>query len=151
MNSIIKRTSIRATLFATALLAAWSFASVANAQVALQGKFSLPYEARWGQAVLPAGDYLLSITSTASPAMVVIQDAKSHQQVAMVAPQTREVSRNGGTALLVGTRGTQRVIHSLRLAELGEVFISDPTLAHGRGNREEARKTQMVPVIVAKR
>jgi hypothetical protein len=138
----------RKMLFATALLAACLFASTANAQVALQGRFSLPYQARWGQAILPAGDYLLSITTTGSPAMVVIQGAKSHKQVATVAFQTRDTT-NGETALLVGILGTQRVIHSFRVAELRVVFISDPALARG-GRVEEAHKTQVVPVIVAK-
>jgi hypothetical protein len=139
----------REMLFATALLAVYLFAGTANAQVALQGRFSLPYQARWGQAMLPAGDYLLSIATTGSPAMVVVQNAKSHKQVATVAFQTRDTSTNGETALLVGTLGAQRVIHSFRVAELGVVFISDSALAR-RERISEAHRTQAVPVIVAK-
>jgi hypothetical protein len=41
-------------------------------------------------------------------------------------------------------------VHSLRIAELGEVFVYDPDLAHGRVV-EEARKTEDVPVVVAKK
>jgi hypothetical protein len=69
----------------------------------------------------------------------------------MVSPQNTEDARTGETALLIGMRGTQRVIHSFRVAELGVVFISDSQLAHGRGIHQEVGKTQAVPVIVAKK
>jgi len=140
MKSRIIRRTAKTMLLATVLLATCLSASSARAQSTFEGKFTLPYEAHWGQAVLPAGDYLLSITTTGNPAMVVIQDAKSHR---CYAP--------GESALLIGTRGTQRVIHSLRVAELGVVFVSDPALAHGRTVREEARETQVVPVLQAKK
>jgi hypothetical protein len=150
MKSMTIRRTAKATLFATALLATCFAAGSARAQSAFDGKFTLPYEAHWGQAVLPAGDYLLSITTIGSPTMVIIQDAKSGRRVASVAPPIRQ-DATGESALLVGTRGRQRVIHSLRVAELGVVFISDPALAHGRGVREEARNTQVIPVLQAKR
>jgi hypothetical protein len=150
MKSRIIRRTAKTMLFATVLLATCLSASSTRAQSAFEGKFTLPYEAHWGQAVLPAGDYLLSITTTGNPAMVVIQDAKSGRRVASVAPPIRQ-DATGESALLIGTRGTQRVIHSLRVAELGVVFVSDPALAHGRAVREEARETQVVPVLQARK
>ncbi len=150
MKSTIIRRTAKTTLFATVLLAICFSASSANAQSAFDGKFTLPYEAHWGQAVLPAGDYLLSITTTGYPAMVIIQDAKSGKRVASVAPPIRQ-DATGESALLIGTRGTQRVIHSLRVAELGVVFVSDPALAHGRAVREEARNVEAISVEVAKK
>ena len=38
------------------LIATFVFTAAANAQPSFAGKFTLPYEVRWGQAVLPAGD-----------------------------------------------------------------------------------------------
>lgn len=137
-------------LLAGVLLATCLSARSARAQSAFEGKFTLPFEAHWGQAMLPAGDYQLSITTTGNPTMVIIRDAKSGRHVASVAPPIRQ-DATGESALLIGTRGTQRVIHSLRVAELGVVFISDPALAHGRPVREEARETQVVPVLQAKK
>jgi hypothetical protein len=150
-SRIIGRTA-KTMLFATVLLATCLSASSANAQSAFDGKFTLPYEAHWGKAVLPAGDYLLSISATENPPTVIIQDARSGRRVAMVVPSIREDTTGGGSTLLIGYRGAQRVIHSFRVAELGVVFVSDPGLAHGRAVREEeARKTQVVPILQAKK
>ena len=163
MNS--KQNTIRVTLFAAALLATCLFGSPANAQQNVrdervdqvgdqpiyQGGFTLKHETRWGKAVLPAGDYRLTIRTAENPTTFFIEDAKSGKTVAMVAPNVTERSNKGDSALLIGTRGNQRVVYSLRIAELGEVLISDPALAHGRESREEARQTEAVPVVVAKK
>jgi len=139
-------------LFTVAWLASCMFAGTVEAQSSmLEGTFKLQHETHWGQAVLPAGDYRLSITTTGSPAMAVVHDLKTGKQVAIVAFQSRDSGATGETALLVDNRGTQQVIHSFRVAELGVVFISDPALAHGRGLQKEAGKTQMVPVVMAKK
>jgi hypothetical protein len=148
MKSNIKANSTKVTLFATVLLATCLFASSANAQSAFEGKFTLAQQAYWGHGGLPAGDYLLSVTTTGSPAMVIIRDAGNGKEVAMVAAQTREASTTGGSALFIGRRGKRRVIYSFRVAELGQVFIYDPALARGRGV-EEASDTEKVPILQA--
>jgi len=150
MKENIQRNAFQIVVFAAALLAACVLTGTANAQFsALEGKFTLPHETHWGQAELPPGEYTLSLITTGSPAMAVIHDAKAGKQVATVAFQTRGMSKSGGTALLVDTQGTQPVIYSLRVAELGAIFISDPALAR-KSLREEASKTQVVPVAMAK-
>jgi hypothetical protein len=151
MKFRIKLNKTRVALFAGMLLATCLSTGLASAQSAFVGKFTLTQKTTWDRAVLPAGDYLISITSTGLPSMLVIRDASSGKKVAMVAPQTRERSTTGESALLIGNRGGRQVIHSLRVAELGMVFVSDPALARGRGNREEARTAQVVPVIVVKK
>jgi len=134
-------------LFATAWLMSCLFAGTVEAQFpAFKGQFTLQHKTRWGQAVLSAGDYRLSIMTTMSPAMVAVYDKKTGKQVATEVFQTRDKSTSGQTALLLDTVGTQQVIHSFRVAELGVVFISDPALARGRSS-EEARKTQVAPVV----
>jgi hypothetical protein len=146
LTNVLNTTKV--VLFATVLLATCLSASSANAQSAFKGKFTLAEKAYWGQGVLPAGDYQLSIANTGLPSMVVIRDATSGKTVAKLFPQVRELSTTGESELLVGTRGKQRVIYSLRVHELGMVFISDPALARGE-SVGEALKTQVVPVIVA--
>jgi hypothetical protein len=140
--------TIKVVFFASVLLATCLSASSANAQSAFNGKFTLTENTHWGHGVLPAGDYELSIASTGLPSMVVIRDATSGKKVATLFPQVRELSTTGENELLMGTQGKRRVIYSLRLPELGMVFISDPALARG-GENEGAGKTQVVPVIVA--
>lgn len=123
----------------------------ANAQFTVfEGKFTLQQETRWGQAVLPAGDYLVSLPTSGGDIVATVRDARSKRTVAWVALPSRGDINAGSSALLVATRGTQQVIYSFRVAELGVVFVSDPALAHAE-RVGEAHKPQSVPVVVAKK
>jgi hypothetical protein len=146
MKTTIKRNAIQVTLLAATLLATCSFARPVNAQSVFQGNFTLPYEVRWGKAVLPPGDYQLLLTNNQT--VLVIRDAKTYRHVAFEPINIRASSTSGNSALLIGARGKQRVVHSVRIAELGEVFIYDPALARARGV-EEARTTSPIPVLLA--
>jgi hypothetical protein len=149
MKPNITRNATRLTLFAAALLATSLFAGTANAQSPFKGKFTLTHETRWGQAVLPAGHYTLTFDNHISN-LLVVRDATSLRPVALEPTNNRQDSGKGGSALLIGGRGSHPVVYSLRLAELGETFIYDPALAN-RSAVEEAREAQAVPVIVAKK
>lgn len=126
-------------------------AGVANARPTFQGKFTLPHAARWGKAVLPAGEYSLRLDYVDGAGMITIRDFKSAREVAFILCPISEHSGKGENALLISTRGNQSVVHSLRLTELGVTFIYDPALAHGREMVEEVRNTSVVPVTVAKK
>jgi hypothetical protein len=131
-------------VFMTACL----FGSPARAQAGYQGKFTLPYETHWGQAKLPAGDYTISYIGPEMPGFV-IRDAHSLRTVAFERVAIREDCASGNSALVINTRGTERVVHSLRIAELGEAFVYEPALAHRRA-LEEARQSHAVPILQAK-
>jgi|GEM_PF-1113032 len=139
------------TAVAALAVAALFAATTMNATPLFQGKFSLPYEVRWGKAILPAGEYRLRVDHVTTNTFVTIEQAKSGKKVAMVLSFIVEDDKNtkDGSALLIASKGGQRIVHSLKLAELGEVFIYDPALARGQGTIE-ARKTQAVPVVAAK-
>jgi hypothetical protein len=137
-------------LLALGLLVSFLWASVANAAPGYRGRFSLPYEVRWGQAVLPAGEYLLRFVDVQTGVFVVIHDAKSGKGVAYLAAVSNGEAK-GTSALLIAEVGNQRVVHSLRLAELGEVFIYEPALARRAENVREAQIVQTLPIVAAKR
>ena len=137
-------------LLTLGLLVSFLWASVANAAPRYRGRFSLPYEVHWGRAVLPAGEYLLRFEDFQTRVFVVIQDAKSGKDVAYLAPKTK-CEAQGKSALLIADKSNQRVVHSLRLAELGEVFIYEPALARGAENVREAQIVQTLPIVAAKR
>ena len=42
-------------------------ASLASAQSAMKGEFTLPFEVHWGKAVLPAGQYSFNLPTTSAP------------------------------------------------------------------------------------
>jgi hypothetical protein len=150
MKLTITRYATRVTLFATVLMAICSFARPANAQERFQGRFTLPYETHWGPAVLPPGDFLFTFAPVGGSTMLVVQDANSRRIVAHEPVSITDKSTEAGSALLIGTRAGQRIVHSLRIAELGEVFVYDPELARGHAV-QEAHQTQAVPVSVAKK
>jgi hypothetical protein len=150
MKPQMKQFVTSVSLFATLLLAICSFARPANAQTEFQGRFTLPYAAHWGKAVLPAGDFLLTFTRFHDSAMLLVQDAKSGRHIADEPINVTEESTKGRSALLIGTRAGQRIVHSVRIFELGQVFVYDPALAHGRA-AGEANRIQVVPLSVAKK
>jgi hypothetical protein len=59
-----------------AALAAGSVARTASAQV-LKGRFTLPYEVRWGMAVLPAGTYLIIMDNVRGPALLTTTEGEA--------------------------------------------------------------------------
>jgi len=137
-------------LLTLGLLVCFLWVGVANAAPLYRGRFSLPHQVRWGQAVLPAGEYLLKFADVQTRVFVVIQDAKSGKDVAYLTPVTKSEAR-GTSALLIANDGDQQVVHSLRLAELGEVFIFEPALARGVGDVREAHTIQTLPLVATKK
>jgi hypothetical protein len=149
MKANIKRNATKVALFAAVLLATSLFAGSANAQSGFKGNFTLEHQTRWGEAVLPAGHYLLTFDDNISN-MLVVRDAKSHRALAYEPSNIRQNSTKGESALLVSVRGSQRIVSSFRVAELGQTFIYDRALASGRAV-EEANNTETVPVMEAKK
>jgi hypothetical protein len=70
MKSIQSFNSVRILLLA--VLAAGLSASLASAQE-FEGKFTLPFEARWGQAVLPPGDYTFTVNDASSGKNIIVR------------------------------------------------------------------------------
>jgi len=87
-------------LLTLGLLVCFLWVGVANAAPLYRGRFSLPHQVRWGQAVLPAGEYLLKFADVQTRVFVVIQDAKSGKDVAYLTPVTKSEAR-GTSALLI--------------------------------------------------
>jgi len=148
MKSRIVRHATKAPLFAAMLLTACLSGSAANAQSAvINGKFTLQHETRWGQATLPPGDYQLTIDDNQGVENLLLFDARSHRQIAIEFAGVREGRSKGASALLIGGQGKQRVVYSLRIAELGETFVYERPPAQARPI-EEAGQTQAVAVAV---
>jgi hypothetical protein len=80
---------------------------------------------------------------------VVIQDAKSGKDVAYLTPVTTSEA-HGASALLITDEG-ERVVHSLRVAELAEMFIYEPALVRKTKDVREAHKIQTLPIVAAKK
>src|SRR6266566_1485794 len=77
-----------------ALALAGIFTGTANAQAKAAGSFTLPFEAKWGNAVLPPGNYTFSVHSanSASGAVYLVNFAvpKDERTQIAAAPQLVE-------------------------------------------------------------
>jgi hypothetical protein len=140
MNSIRISTLLR--FLGLALLAACINAGYASAQ-ALQGKFTLPFAARWGQVTLPAGNYSLKLDSANGPSMLRIY--RERKGVALIMAQS-QIKNDSGCAKLTVVGGTVR---ALSLPEIGIALQYAPHHAKHLTAPEEREIAQIVPVATS--
>jgi hypothetical protein len=140
-----KRHTTKATLFAVVLLATCAFAGLANAQT-LAVKFTLPFEVQWGRNVLPAGEYSISMDSSANVALVRSANGNT---VGFTPIPITATSHSGNTALFVMVRGNEHLVRSLNLPARGISLIYPPTTSAQREMLANADRVKSVPVITA--
>ncbi len=135
----------KATFFTVAILAACALAGAANAQPTFSGRFTLPYEVHWGHAVLPPGDYSITMDRFDSAAIVRSASGKAHFITGL--PSTGD-SLKGGAFLYVTSNGGQRRVRYMNAPMLGKVLIYEPI---SKTEREEIARGdgQALPVVVA--
>jgi hypothetical protein len=104
-----------------AVLAAGLSASLASAQE-FQAKFTLPTEARWGQAVLPAGDYSLTVDTAGAPWVATVRQGRQNVAFVIASAKTGQPEMAGPSSLIAVPSGGECIIRELRLAEAGVVL-----------------------------
>jgi len=95
----------------------------ARAQGALGGQFTLPFETRWGSAVLPAADYTLMLDHKG--AIDVVDISRGQVKVAMVlciAHDNRSYN-SSHSAITIVRHGNKGTVLSLNLPQLGEIYF----------------------------
>jgi hypothetical protein len=135
----------RATLFAVAMLAACALAGTANAQPTFSGRFTLPYEVHWGQAVLQAGDYTITMDRFDSAA--IVRSANGRARFITAFPTSGD-SLKGGCFLYITNNGGQHRVRYMNAPALGKVMIYEPV---SKTEQEEIARGvgQALPVVVA--
>ena len=122
-------------------------AVAANAQATLHGKFQLASETRWGKAVLPAGEYSLTIESAQQPLRIIIQ-AVNGKASAMAFADTSVDAAPGGSYLFITGSGADRMVRSLNLPQLRRSLVYEPLTKRER-EALYATFSQTVPVRIA--
>ena len=130
------------------LLATSLFSAAANAHPTFAGKFTLPYEVHWGQAVLPAGDYYIRMSATQP--LAVITSVSGNMGVFTQAPKVAD-SEPGGRCLTITNLGNERRVRSLNLPEIGKIIIFAPLSKNEREILAKAGQVSTVPVVTAKK
>jgi hypothetical protein len=92
-------------------------AGAGKAQNAYEGKFTLPFKARWQNAVLPAGDYTISMHSAAAPYTMFVRGAGKSVIIMGVSGNEKTISEK--SALMVIKLGDSYVVRSLEAGEMG--------------------------------
>jgi hypothetical protein len=92
-------------------------AGLGKAQNAYQGKFTLPFEVRWQNAVLPAGDYTISLRSASVPYKMSVRGAGKSVILLGVSGSDRAVSEKSQLTLI--KVGDSYVVRSLEAGQIG--------------------------------
>ena len=106
--------------FAALALALGLSPSLAKAQ-AYHGRFTLPFEAQWGTAVLAPGDYTFEVASQ-SPHLVSLRDERGKTVLIVPFPTPEEKVSSNQSKLTLVDNGLRYVVQSLEAVELGETF-----------------------------
>ena len=151
MNRATMRT--KALLFVAAVGASNLLAVGAHAQAGYSSpnfgaRFMLPYEVHWGKAVLPAGEYSISVSSTGAPALVRSRDGK--KPIFTPAPVVADKNEGGpASALLVAILGDQREVLSLNMPHLGNSLVFKRLSQAERERITRINRLPAVPVTAA--
>ena len=134
-----------------ALAVAGICAGTANAQAKAAGSFTLPFEAKWGNAVLPPGEYTFSVRSAhaASAAYLVSFAPKGRSGETVISMQDLG-ARIGEKNMLVAVRtGGRYRIRSLHLP-IANLVVSFAVPKEERTLIAAAPElVESVPVLVA--
>lgn len=120
----------------------------ASAQTGVfSGNFTLSYPVRWGQAMLPAGDYSIHFTSIHSPAIVHSMDGKI---AAFVFTVRSGDSEKGPSSLTIVTRGNERRVASMNLPEARISLVYSPLTKAEQETLAKGNQIQTVPLTAKK-
>lgn len=136
--------SIRFTLMTLALLGTSFGTGLANAQ-GLTGKFTLPFEARWGLATLAAGDYSFKLDRAPGGSLHLYRGTKP---VALIYAQSFDQKASGRSTLMVVRDESTATIREMSLPDAGLVLYYAPPKAKRGSAQEERQAGQVIPLAV---
>jgi len=124
------------------------FTAAANAQPSFEGKFTLPYEVHWNHAVLPAGEYSITVDAKGMPA--VVHSTRTGNSVNTNSPILADQEK-GAASLTVTIRGNERRVRSMNLPQIGKSLIFEPLTKTEREIFAKAGQIDAVPVVTAQK
>lgn len=131
------------TQIALVVLALCSTAVLGKSQDAYQGKFTLPFEAHWVGATLPAGDYTISMPKAAWPYLLYIRGQEKSAIIFAQGVESKEASND--SSLTVTKTGANEAITALHAGQLGMNF---DFAVHKTKSKAESESDSMARVNV---
>lgn len=142
MKSTLNRTLLKLAM--GSLLAICFNAGFANAQQTMGGTFTLPFEAHWGQATLPAGDYSFLLEKGPNAKVQVIRAGKP---VAFAVDRGYSTDASGAMSLTVVRNRAGYSVRDLNLPGIGKVLHYAPAQPkRDSAARERAIAQLTIPV-----
>ena len=145
---VMKNLRVRfAAIFAVALIALGIGTSQAIAQSSAQGSFTLPFEVRWNNIALPAGDYTFDMKSTAINSPMVLDGPNGR---IFIRGMVVEDERSGqGSTLRVDRIGGEHFVKDLYLAPSGKrISYWEPKLPKAELLAKGAASTDVIHVSI---
>jgi len=118
-------------------------AKPASAQ-AIEGKFTLPFTARWSLATLPAGAYSFTLDKSTNDGMVMV--SRGRQTVAIIPTKAINYITSDRSEMVL----EDGAVRELRLAGIGLALLYPAHNPRHQGAREVSQVAQNIPVSVAK-
>lgn len=130
------------------LMGTFALTAAANAQPAFLGKFVLPQEVRWNQAVLPAGEYTIEMDSLHG---IAVLHSKTTNTTYYSAVPMISAAEEGAARLDITVQGNDRVVRTLNAPGIGHALIFTTLNAAQKENLAHATRTESVPVFAARK
>lgn len=140
------RSFLKVKTLVVALFSALVFAGLASAQTA-QGKFTLPFEVRWGAATLPAGDYSFTLDKAQSAGLLELYRGKD--SIALIRHQSYSLESSGQSVLTVVRSDSGNTVRDLSLPEMGVVLHYAPHKPAPRSAAAEREIAQRIPITTS--
>jgi hypothetical protein len=147
MNKTI-RSATKIFLFVAIVLVSSIFSDIVYADSFFRGTVTLPYEVRWGQAVLQPGDYLILVRSLSQPAQIYSKDGN---QMFFTSALFTELNSKGKTRLIITPNGDKHVVDSLNMPLAGISLIYEPLTKIQRENIAKAGHLQEQVAVTARK
>jgi hypothetical protein len=126
---------------ALGLIAVCASAGTASAQDVYKGKFTLPADARWDNATLPAGEYTFTLKSVALPTRIVVTGPNGSQFV--ITSSTNERFIDAPSNLKLERRNGEYIVSEVYLADLHMQLNY-----HQKGSQTKGQELAMGPLTI---
>jgi hypothetical protein len=123
-------------------LALCSTAALGKSQIAYQGKFTLPVEAHWGGATLPAGEYTITMPDAVSPFTLFLRGEGKVAIIQTISVSDKAVPNDSKLTLTDTAEG--EAITKLQAGELGLTF--DYAVSKSKAPRATVFTARVIPV-----
>jgi hypothetical protein len=123
MKSNQKRSGIIRSLIA--VLSFCLLTTIANGQSVFRGTFDLKESVRWGDKLLTAGTYSLTIDSLQVPVRAIVR-SENGEEATIISTVNVQDAQEGGNSIRMTGNGRYRKVASLNLPQLGMSLVFAP-------------------------